>query len=53
MRPKFNIRPSAQIHGELNERNAFLMGGDLNARNPNLIHLWANSHFDLIFEDSI
>jgi len=28
------IRPSVKIHGDLNARNAFCMGGNLNARNP-------------------
>ena len=28
------IRPSAQIHGDLNARIAFWMEGNLNARNP-------------------
>jgi len=28
------IRPSAQIHGDLNASNEFQVGSDLNARNP-------------------
>jgi len=44
------IRPSAQIHWDLNTRNAFLMGGDLNARTLIIINILVMSE-DTFFED--